>query len=129
MDLIKYEDINFEKYWTSLWINSENMHSLHSSSMFQFYKNIDETYYEDKSIILKEKEEIVLGIRISKKINQENKNLFSYYQLPTIFLENKSLNIKVRKKAFLVLKNYLQNILSEQDSWEWLHVDYITETE
>ena len=129
MDLIQYEDVNFEKYWTNLWINSDIMHSLHSSRMFQFYKNINDIYYEDKSIILKEKEEIVLGIRISKSINQENKHLFSYYQLPIIYLENKSLDIKLRKKAFLFLKNYLENLFTENKTWELLHVDYINDTE
>lgn len=129
MDLIKYDHISFEKYWETLWIKSENMHSLHSSSMFKFYKNIDDTFYEDKSIILKEKEDVVLGIRISKKIDQDNKSFFSYYQLPVIFQENKSLQIKVRKKAFLILKNYLENLLSDTESWEWEHSDYIGERE
>ena len=52
------------------------MHSLHSSSMFEFYKNIDNTYYEDKSIILIEKDVEVLGIRITKKINEKNISIF-----------------------------------------------------
>ena len=54
---------------------------------------------------------------------------FSYYDLPVIFLENKSLDYKLRKKAFLFLKDYLEDLLKVEQSWEWEHLDYIFERE
>ena len=104
MNLVTLLDSKFEIYWEKLWYNSEIMHSLHSSRMFEFYKNYDNTYYQDRSIILLEKNVAVLGIRITKKLIDKNICIFSYYQLPVIFLENKSLDYKLRKKAFLILK-------------------------
>lgn len=129
MDLITILDFKFEEYWDNLWSKSEIMHSLNSSIMFDFYKNADNTYYEDKSVIVRERDIEILGIRISKKINDKNISLFSYYQLPVIFLENKCLDYKIRKKAFLILKNYLENLLKEEETWEWIHQDYIFDTE
>lgn len=125
MDLITILDFKFEEYWDNLWSKSEIMHSLHSSIMFHFYKNVDDTFYEDKSVIVKEKDDEVLGIRISKKINDKNISHFSYYQLPVIFLENKRLDYKLRKKAFKILKKYIENLLKEEESWEWIHQDHI----
>ena len=125
MNLVTLLDSKFEIYWENLWHNSEIMHSLHSSRMFEFYKNYDNTYYQDRSIILLEKNVEVIGVRITKKLIDKNISVFSYYQLPVIFLENKSVDYKLRKKAFLILKDYLEDLFHEVESWEWEHLDYI----
>jgi len=126
MEIIYSNNKMFETWWSRIIQNDILQYPLYSKLEISYQKLYNENYqFEDLSFIIIENKQPIVGLIVSKHINNDNICEFTGFGRPVYYIENKKIENTLLNGARKKIKKVISGYFSECKSFKLSYTDFL----
>ena len=124
MNIIEATSPKFSASWAHLCSQCEWRHALYGTINLRFYKAYFSVEFTDRSIVVIGNTPLA-GLRVTSHVDERGATNFSSFGQPSLYIEHRASGVQARRKAYVMIKSYVGEMLSKAGAWQWEHAEHL----